>query len=104
MYSVQQIKFEIMCYVQACGGKFSEWNIGITNDPQKTLFAEKNLENARDYWMSKQAVSVKACMTIVTYFSEVQDMKSQVDKFAELGLDESCDCVYIYKKRNDQTA
>lgn len=93
-----------MRYVQAYGGKFCEWNIGITNDPQKTLFAEKNLEDSRDYWMSKQAVSLKACMTIVTYFSEVQNMKSQVEKFAEPSLDESCDCVYIYKNRNDHTA
>ena len=98
MFSVQQIKFEIMRYVSACGGNFSDWSIGITNDPRVALFKENGVNEDEDYWLSKQAVSFRACYTIMKYFTEVQNMDGYLSHFDNCDVNEEFDCIYIYKK------
>ena len=38
VYSVQQIKYEILAYIKEFGGEFSDYYVGVSNDPKKSLF------------------------------------------------------------------
>lgn len=98
MFSVQQIKFEIMRYVSACGGDFNDWSIGITDDPKVALFQEQGVDEYEDYWLSKQAVSFRACYTVLKYFIEVQNMNGTLSHFDNCEIDDEFDCIYIFKK------
>lgn len=98
MFSVQQIKFEIMRYVSACGGNFEDWSIGITDDPKIALFELNEVKENEDYWLSKQAVSYRACYTVMKYFTEVQNMNGRLPHLDNAQAIDDFDCVYIFRK------
>ncbi|TFZ56739.1 hypothetical protein E4V01_18105 [Methylorubrum sp. Q1] len=63
-YSVQQIKFEFISYVKEFGADFSAWSVGVTEDASAALFHEHGIDEARDIWLWKPAVSPVAAAMV----------------------------------------
>jgi hypothetical protein len=97
--SVQQIKFEIMRYVRELGSDFSQWHIGISDNPSEALFITHKVDQQRGVWMYKQAVSVRACHTVRDYFLNIQNMSGSAE--LEETLDGSNNYIFLYKKVHD---
>jgi len=98
IYSVQQIKYEILAYIKEFGGDFNEWYVGISPDPKNTMFEEHSVHKDDDIWLYKQALTFTACKTVQNYFLEILN----TDGNAVIDGDEDTDCVYLYKK-SDRT-
>jgi hypothetical protein len=69
IYSVQQIKFEVLGYIKEFGANFGDWYIGISDRPHQALKDRHGVDEVRDIWLCKQAVSLRACQTIQRYFT-----------------------------------
>ena len=94
VYSVQQIKYEILAYIKEFGGDFQDWYVGIAADPKNTMFEKHSVHKDDDIWLYKQALTFTACKTIQEYFLEIL----KTDGKAVAQGDENTDCVYLYKK------
>lgn len=94
IYSVQQIKYDILLYIREFGGTFEDWYVGISSDPLKTLLEEHQLDREKDPWLFKEALSFKAARTVQEYFVT----KLHTDGIPVIGGGETMDCVYAYKK------
>jgi hypothetical protein len=94
IYSVQQIKFEILGHIKEFGSNFNDWFVGISSDPNKALFEQHLVDKKKDIWLYKQAVSFAACKTIQTYFI----MNLKTDGSPVLDGSEDTDCIYLFKK------
>ena len=94
IYSVQQIKFEILAYMKEFGGDFNDWYVGIAADPKDIMFQTHKVHKEDDIWLHKQALTFTACKTIQKYFLEIL----KTDGEAVLEGDEDTDCIYLYKK------
>lgn len=92
--SVQQIKFEVLAYIKEFGGDFSDWYLGISEDPMRTLFETHKVDKEADSWLYRQALSFGACRTLAQYFLGTL----QVDGVLAQRGEEDLDCVYLYKK------
>ncbi len=99
IYSVQQIKYEILAYMKEFGGDFHDWYVGIASDPKDTMFKTHSVDEEDDIWLYKQALTFAACKTVQTYFLETL----KTDGKAILDGNEDTDCVYLYKK-SDRTS
>jgi len=94
VYSVQQIKYEILAYIKEFGGDFSDYYVGVSDDPKKTLFTVHNVNRKKDPWLYKQALTLQAAKTAQNYFIN----RLKVDGAQQSDLNEDTDCVYVYKK------
>jgi hypothetical protein len=94
VYSVQQIKFELLAYIKEFGADFGQWYVGVASDPKATMAQEHKLDLDKDVWIYKQALSFAACRTVQRYFIE----KLQTDGRPALSGDDATDCVYMYRK------
>jgi hypothetical protein len=99
IYSVQQIKFEILAYIKEFGGDFNDWYVGIAADPKGTLFQTHKVHQEDDIWLHKQALTFTACKTIQKYFLDIL----KTDGKAVSEGDEDTDCIYLYKKSSRTT-
>ena len=95
VYSVQQIKHDILAYIKEFGGDFGEWYVGIAADPLEALFKIHRLDKAKDPWIYKQALSFNAARTVQQYF--LTRLHTSGDAVTEAS--EDTDCVYAYKKK-----
>jgi hypothetical protein len=94
VYSVQQIKYEILAYIKEFGGSFGDYYVGLTDDPQKALFETHGLVKNRDPWLYKQALSFAAARTVQQYFVD----RLHTDGEPAVAGSEDVDCVYVYRK------
>lgn len=94
VYSVQQIKFEMLAYMKEFGGEFADWYVGIASDPLETMTAAHKLDTESDIWLYKQALSFNACRTLQRYFLETL----QTDGVPVTRGNGDTDCIYLYKK------
>ncbi len=94
VYSVQQIKYEILAYIKEFEGDFNDWYVGIAADPKKTMFEQHHVHQDNDIWLYKQALTFTACKTVQTYFLSILS----TDGVLVSNGDEDTDCVYLYKK------
>ena len=94
IYSVQQIKFEILAYIKEFDPDFSNWYIGISSNPKVVMREAHGVDEAHDAWFCKQAVSFRACETIRSYFTE----KLKVDGTRIAGTAEDGNWVYLFRK------
>ncbi len=99
VYSVQQIKYEILAYMKEFGGDFSEYYIGVTDDPENALFMTHKVDRKKDPWLYKQALTFQAARTAQDYFLT----RLNADGEAAKQGDEDTDCVYVYKKSKRTT-
>lgn len=70
VFSVQQIKYEFLAYIKGLGGRFEDWYVGVTDDPEQGLFATHRIERDVDPWIYKPALTAKASTTVLKYFRE----------------------------------
>jgi|TARA_B110000438_G_scaffold303570_1_gene365701 hypothetical protein len=94
IHSVQQIKFEIFKYIKEFGANFEDWVVGVSNDPKTEMFERHKVNDEKDIWLYKQAVSFSACRTVQKYF--INNLKT--DGILVLEGDENTDCIYLFKK------
>jgi hypothetical protein len=91
--SVQQVKYELLAYMKEFDPGFSNWYVGISNDPKRTLFDAHGVRDAEDPWLYKQLLTFRAARTVQAYF--IEHLKTKGDPpSAET---EDYDCVYLYK-------
>ncbi len=94
VYSVQQIKYEILAYIKEFGGGFDEWYVGIASEPKAALLERHGVDRDRDPWLYKQALTFNAAKTVQQYFLS----RLHTDGEPVTTGDEDTDCVYVYKK------
>ena len=94
VYSVQQVKYEILAYIKEFGGEFADYYVGIAADPKAALFKRHEVDDKQDPWLYKQTLTFQAARTVQRYFLE----KLGTDGEAVIKGDEDTDCVYVYKK------
>ena len=94
VYSVQQIKYEILAYIKEFGGDFSDWYVGVSADPKNEMFNQHSVHEKDDIWLYKQALTFKACSTVQQYFLETLN----TDGKPIANGNEDTDCVFLYKK------
>jgi hypothetical protein len=99
LYSVQQIKYEILAYIKEFGGGFSDYFVGVTDDPEAALFNKHNVHRTKDPWLYKQALTFQAARTAQDYFLS----RLKADGEPVLDRNEDIDCVYVYKKSERTT-
>lgn len=94
IYSVQQIKFEILGYIKEFGADFAEWYIGIAARPRAAMKERHGVDAEQDIWFCKQAVSFRACQTIHGYFTGTL----KLDGAPLLDPAEDGNCIYLFRK------
>ncbi len=70
MYSVQQIKFECLAYIKEYGGDPAAWFALASEAPTPASFARWGVDQDRDIWMCKPALSVKAALNVVGFLRD----------------------------------
>ena len=70
VFSVQQIKYEFLAYIKGLGGRFGDWYVGVSEDPERDLFEAHRLERTSDPWIYKPALTSRASATVLRYFRE----------------------------------
>jgi len=70
VYSVQQIKFECLAYIKEYGGDPTAWVVLASEAPTPALFAHWGVDQARDIWMCKPALSLKAALNVVGFLRD----------------------------------
>ena len=93
IYSVQQIKFEVLAYIKEFGADFQQWFIGIASHPKQAL-CEHQVDENQDIWLCKRAISHRACQTIYDYFTETLKLDGSM---GELG-DPDGNYIYLFRK------
>jgi len=94
VFSVQQIKYELLGYIKEFDPSFKNSYVGVASDPRKTLVEKHLLDLETDHWIYKQALSFTAACTVQRYF--LQRLKA--DGVVASAGDEDLDCVYAYHK------
>ncbi len=94
IYSVQQIKFEILGYIKEFGAEFGDWYIGIAARPRAAMKERHCVDEQQDIWFCKQAVSFRACQTIHSYFTRTL----KVDGAVLHDPVEEGNCIYLFRK------
>ncbi len=96
VFSVQQIKYELLGYIKEFDQAFENWFVGIAEDPRKALADVHGLDLEVDHWIYKQALSFTAARTVQVYFLE----RLKTDGVAITEGHDNLDCVYAYRKTN----
>jgi hypothetical protein len=94
VYSVQQIKYELLGYIKEFDQAFENWFVGIAEDPRKAMAEIHGLNLDTDHRIYKQALSLAAARTVQLYFLE----RLKTDGVAITRGHENLDCVYAYHK------
>lgn len=89
--SEEEIKSDIKNFISKNGGSYSDWYVGITEDPKRRL----EQHGAKDAWIYRQAASDEVARRIEKYFVEVLGTDG-----APGGGDEDAVYVYAYKKKS----
>jgi hypothetical protein len=94
VFSIQQIKYELLGYIKEFDHSFENWFVGIAEDPKKTLADIHGLDLDTDRWIYKQALSFAAARAVQGYFLE----RLKTDGVAITQGHDDLDCVYAYQK------
>lgn len=77
-------------------GDYSSWYVGITNDIERRLFSEHNVDRKQDYWIYRPASSKSIAQEVEEFFLE-----AGMDGDTGGGKD---DTTYVYAfKKNGHT-
>lgn len=94
VFSVQQIKYEFLAYIKGLGGRFEDWYVGVTDDPESGLFATHGIERAVDPWIYKPALTARASSTVLRYFRE----NLKTDGADPGGVPDEATIVFLFRK------
>jgi len=90
--SKQEIIADINAHIADCGGRYSDWYAGITEDTKRRVFEEHGVEKGKDPYIWRTAVSSVVARETEKYFLDLRcDGGSG-------GGDDDADIVYAYKK------
>ncbi len=89
----ERIISEIKNHISSRGGTYSEWYVGIAEEPRQRLFGEHNVKEKEDKWIFRQTSSNETARNIEKYF--VNSLKTDGGTG---GGDEKTKSVYAYKK------
>ncbi|CEJ88185.1 hypothetical protein HYPGJ_31652 [Hyphomicrobium sp. GJ21] len=95
IYSVQQIKFDILSYIKEFDTDFRAWYVGISNEPRAAMQRDHGVDFEKDIWLQKRAVSFSACRTVQRYFIETL----KTDGIPVSTGTDQMNWVYLYRKR-----
>ena len=87
-----QIIGEMQAHIEANGAEFSQWYVGVTDAPKKTLFSVHKLKDTGDAFITRRARDDLQALSVVEYFQTV--MKTRGSR-AKTSLDHVV--VYAYK-------
>ena len=59
---------EIYNHIYKCGGRFDQWYVGITNNPQQRLFSDHNVSRTDDSWIFRLVLTTSDARNIERYF------------------------------------
>jgi hypothetical protein len=90
-YSVQQIKFECLSYIKEFGSRGADWIGGTCADPRQTLFALHAVDEERDIWCWKPALSPAAARTVAAFLQQRIGVRKPEPQ-------EEGACVFLFKK------
>ena len=82
---------DITEFMIARGGYYYQWCVGITSEPRKRLFADHNLDEERDVWISRDCGSETTAGEVERHFLE-----SGCQESTRVG-EPSSTHVYLYK-------
>ena len=94
IYSVQQIKYDILAYIKEFGGDFFDYYVGIAVKPEEALFETHKVDKTNDPWLYRQTLSSIAARTVQDYFFN----RLKVDADPALDRNDEPNWVYAYKK------
>lgn len=61
----------IMVHIRESGRPYAAWYVGIAKDPRERLFQGHGVDEARDWWIFRQASSSETAREIERYFVTV---------------------------------
>jgi hypothetical protein len=93
VFSVQQVKYEFLAYIKEFDSTFSNWYVGLADQPRQALFNLHGVRDAEDPWLYKQLLTNRAARTVQDYF--IDHLKTAGVASAEQS--EDVDCVYLYR-------
>ena len=91
--SVQQVKYEFLAYIKEFDSTFSNWYVGLSDQPKIALFDLHGVRDAEDPWLYKQLLTNRAARTVQDYF--IDHLKTAGARGVEQS--EDVDCVYLFK-------
>jgi len=91
--SEEEIKSGIKAFMQAHGGSYSAWYVGVSKDPRDRLFNDHGVDEKGDWWIYSQAQSSTAARNVEAHFVDTLNTDG-----ASGGGDKDADYVYAYKK------
>ncbi|MFQ5455061.1 MAG: hypothetical protein ACE5EA_02515 [Nitrospirota bacterium] len=90
--SVEEIIEDFDEHIHRCGGNYSVWYVGITSNPDRSLFDKHSVNRERDAWIYYNC-GVKRITQQVEEFFLRKGCNSATDS-----SDKSGNYVYAYKK------
>jgi hypothetical protein len=93
VFSVQQVKYEFLAYIKEFDPMFSNWYVGLADQPKQVLFDLHGVRDAEDPWLYKQLLTNRAARTVQSYF--IEHLKTAGVPAIEQS--ENVDCVYLYR-------
>lgn len=93
VFSVQQVKYEFLAYIKEFDPVFSNWYVGLADQPKQALFERHRVRDAEDPWLYKQLLTNRAARTVQDYF--IGHLRTAGAPPMEQS--EDVDCVYLYR-------
>lgn len=91
--SKEQIKQDIIDFICQEGGAYSDWYVGISEDPERRLFIEHNVRKENGY-IARLAYSSEVARQVEDYFVNIIGTDGETG-----GGGVDANGVYAYKKR-----
>lgn len=91
----KQVATNILNYMNKVGGIPNSWYVGITNNPEETLFNRHNISKTYGTWIYDECFNSESARNIESYF--IGTIKTDGGSG---GGDENSVFVYAYKKTN----
>lgn len=92
VFSAQQIKFEFLSYIKEFGGRPQEWHVGCAIDAPSAMFEQEGVDQVRDIWLWKPALSPAAAQIVFRYLTD--QLRVQSAKSGMPGAN-----IFLFKKR-----
>ena len=92
MSTEEEIKAVIEGHITKNRGSYASWYVGVSADPQKSLFGDHGVRQKGDAWIFRQAQTSSMAQSVEKYFSD-----HGADGSVDTGDDDS-KFVYAFKK------
>lgn len=80
-------------YIIKFSGAYSNWYVGIAQDPRTRLFNDHAVNEKLDFWIYQKVSSSNSARNIEQYFTDTLGTSGDTG-----GGDDNTDSVYAYKK------